>query len=188
MDLLVFKIPDRMVKDEVVNLQGGFLMKKILGIVVLMLLVVQTALASPTIVDIKPKDITKDPMVKEYAAAIWEAFQEPDPDFITVVNGEGMPRIIIQVDAMSIPKQEGQKEEQFVYGVVLAADLYGSDMVIFLSQTVGVANKSEMKKIAATQARDIKTALKSMPGMLRALDLATGGDEKADTSGEPKKQ
>ena len=80
-------------------------MKKILGIILLVMLVAQSAFASPTIVDIKPKDITKDPMVKEYAAALWEAFQSPDPDFITVVNGEGMARVIIQVDAASIPAQ-----------------------------------------------------------------------------------
>ena len=162
-------------------------MKKILGIILLVMLVAQSAFASPTIVDIKPKDITKDPMVKEYAAALWEAFQSPDPDFITVVNGEGMARVIIQVDAASIPAQSEEKEDRFVYGVVLAADIYGSDMVIFLSQTVGVANKGDIKKIAATQAQDIKAALKSMSGMLRTLDLATGGDGKSEAVAVPEK-
>ena len=162
-------------------------MKKILGIILLVMLVAQSAFASPTIVDIKPKDITKDPMVKEYAAALWEAFQSPDPDFITVVNGEGMARVIIQVDAASIPAQSEEKEDRFVYGVVLAADIYGTEMVVFLIQTVGVANKGDIKKIAATQAQDIKAALKSMPGMLRTLDLATGGDGKSEAVAVPEK-
>ena len=164
-------------------------MRKILGFILLVLLVAQGAFASPTIVDIKPKDITKDPMVKEYAAALWEAFQEPDPDFITVVNGEGMARIVIQVDAASIPAQSESKEDRFVYGVVLAADLYGSgDMLIFFSQTVGVSDKKDMKNLATTQVGHIKTALKSMPGVLRTLDLATGGDGKSGAVATPEKE
>ena len=52
---------------------------------------------------------------------------------------------------------------------------------------MGVANKGDIKKIAATQAQDIKAALKSMPGMLRTLDLATGGDGKSEAVAVPEK-
>ena len=126
----------------------------------------------PVIIDIKPKEINKDPVVREYASALWESFNwdSSETTFVTVVSGEGMRRIVVQVDAVSVPQAEGSTEEaQFAYGVVLAVDLEGNSPPIFLTQVVGVAKKKDLKKIAYEHATNIKDVLRGMPGIMQAL-------------------
>lgn len=149
------------------------MIKKIIALLFVSLLSGSIASAElPVIVDIKPKEINKDPIVREYASALWESFNwdSGDTTFAVVVNGEGMRRIVVQVDAVTIPQVEGGKEElQFAYGIVLAVDLEGNSPPIFLTQVVGVAKKKELKKIAYEHAVNIKDALRGMPGIMQAL-------------------
>lgn len=142
--------------------------KKIIGFLVGAMFVLQTAFAGPVMVEIKPKEISKDPILKEYAAALWEGFKD-DPEFIPVVNSEGLPRILLQIDAVTIPYESSSEKERFAYGVVMAVDLQGDDMPVLLTQTVNIGNKKEMKKIGKEQAEQIKDALRKMKGVMGIL-------------------
>ena len=149
------------------------MVKKIVALLFAGFMVSSVASAElPVIVDIKPKEINKDPVVLEYASALWESFNwdSSDTTFATVVSGEGMRRIVVQVDAVTVPQAEGSKEDvQFAYGVVLAVDLEGDSPPIFLTQVVGVSKKKDLKKIAYEHATNIKDALRGMPGIMQAL-------------------
>lgn len=148
------------------------MIRKIIGFVAVLMLATQVALASPVVIDIKPKEITKDPIVKEYASALWEGFKD-DPDFIPVINGEGMPRIVLNIDAMTIPDGANSKEERFAYGIVLAVDLQGDDMPVILTQSVGIGTKKGIKKLGQEQAEQIKEALRGMKGIMETLQKYT---------------
>ena len=76
------------------------MVKKIVALLFAGFMVSSVASAElPVIVDIKPKEINKDPVVREYASALWESFNwdSSDTTFATVVSGEGMRRIVVQV-------------------------------------------------------------------------------------------
>ena len=98
------------------------MVKKIVALLFAGFMVSSVASAElPVIVDIKPKEINKDPVVREYASALWESFNwdSSDTTFATVVSGEGMRRIVVQVDAVTVPQAEGSKEDvQFARSMI----------------------------------------------------------------------
>jgi len=144
------------------------MIKKISSVVLGLMFVAQVALAGPVIIDIKPKEISKDPVVRDYAAALWEGFKD-DPEFIPMVSVEGMPRIVVQIDAETIPVADDEEPRQFVYGVVLSVDWEGNNAPIFMTHSVGVGDKNKVDELGKEQAEQIKEALREMRGLMQYL-------------------
>lgn len=143
-------------------------MKKWMMLFLGMVFTASVVSAGPVIVDMRTPDGKTDPLSMKVAAAIWDGF-EGDSVFIPVIQGEDMPRFIVEID---VTEKAGNKEE-FQYQVQLFADLDGSNQEAFLARLDGVGKKSEIPNKGKQMAQEIKSNLKKQEAEMTTLQKYT---------------
>lgn len=143
-------------------------MKKWMMLFFCMIFAVSVASAGPVVVDMRTPDGKADPLSMKYAAAIWDGL-EGDPIFIPVIQGEDMPRFIVEIDVAERP----DNKEEFQYSVQLLVDLDGSNKETLLSRLDGVGKKSDLAKNGKKMADDIKANLKKQEAEMATLQKYT---------------